>query len=1226
MIDLDPNATPSEDHGTEDNASEDKLHTPYVKGKKKKKATDSGDSERAVPNEILFKDEEDIEAAKAERDEFTLLGYLQKIVNVFKDNNIKDDRPIADEEDDEWYDLLAKLENPILANSEDENEDENNESEDENETESDSNEEDEIDWFFEDDAEKDQEEEQEDEEDLDFFDELFDPFCEKKEPRSRFLKKPSQESYLLDEFTSEELNDLKEAELPSELREIFDEEIKKIESATLKGTVLDTYGTDITFLAKNGDLPLAVGRDKELAQIYEILARRQKNNPVLIGEAGVGKTAVIELFAQKIANNQVPFIFLDRKIVSIDLAAIIAGSSYRGEFEERFQNIMKEAFAQPNVILFFDEIHTLVGGGASSGQMDAGNLLKPMLARGGFQCMGATTLQEYSVIEKDPALNRRFQTVKVNEPSIEETIQIIYGLRNTLESYHNVSFAPGAIQLAVELSARHIHDRFLPDKAIDFLDRAAARQVVKETKAIDGDILSTFIKTTLIHISQLKNEAYRRGDIATEYVFQEVINTYQNFFLTWLEDPLSMRPVEEYLSEPSNIEEQPEAEFTKEEKRSLSSLSAELMVYMQTVITARTSDLLFASSVTPATSTEKPRHLSSKENEERYLEILRKAASPDRVLSAYDLSLIVYTTWFRKVDLYNSLQSNPFTDQEGNSVQRQFCALSLKNELLSLHGKRIAHSDEKVFGLSEKDEIRFKTMYELFSILRPLIRKALIESLAESAEIKFTPRELESVYNLLGLSATTKEERAFVSSKLNEPSILLKEKGERDFTVQKGKVTPENVRELMTELTGIPLQSLSVNESKKLINLEATLHERVMGQDEAVVAIAKAIRRSRLGIQNPNRPLASFLFCGPTGVGKTEVTKAIATALFGSEKEMVRFDMSEFMEKFAVSRLIGSPPGYVGYEEGGQLTNAVCKKPYCVVLFDEVEKASADVLNILLQVLDDGRLTDSQKRLVLFDNTVIIMTSNIGAGEIQDTIKEAHAKYPELREDFLISEEKKEKKEEKNFSEEEGNEELRPEVNEDYAGVIHFLKGSKAPDFFGELREEMQKEFKKSIKFPETAGIEFERHFPEKEMSKKEKAEKELRNALKEAVTVQLSEKFLPEFINRLDDIIVFQPLKKEELRKICDVMITGIVNRLKPKHVELTVSKPARIKLTLEGYSPEFGARPLRRLLTKYVEDLVSDILLDNVSIPTTDDILYIHIDLDKKGNYIAKTDLVAS
>lgn len=1027
-------------------------------------------------------------------------------------------------------------------------------------------------------------------------------------------------------LTKEDLDDL---DLPPELRELFEAEIDIIEEQAEQNkqvptTALSTFGTDITALARNGELPVAVGREKELAQIYEILARRQKNNPVLIGEAGVGKTAVIELFAQKIADNQVPFLFLDRKIISLDLAAIIAGTRYHGEFEERFKEIIQEAFARPEVILFFDEIHMLVGAGGGNGAMDASNLLKPMLARGGFQCMGATTLQEYSAIEKDPALHRRFQTIKVSEPSIDETMQIIYGLRNTLETYHNVTFGPGAIQLAVELSARHIQDRFLPDKAIDFLDRAAARQVVKATSAIEGDVLSKFIKTNLIRISQLKNEAYRRGDIATEYVFQEVINTYENFFLTWIQDPLSMKPLEDYLLEMSSSEDKVESSFTTEEKRSLSPLSAELMTYMHTAVAARASELLFASSKIPVLRQKESRHLSSEENDRRYYEILSEILSPNRALSDNDLSLVVYMTWLRRVNLYNTLHSNPLKDQNANSVKKQFRTFGLHKELWHSFDRGLARPDEKIFGFSQKDEVKFKVMYDLFRVLRPLVRQALIQSLAESAEIKFTPTELQCVYSLLGLSASTKEGRAFVSSKLKEPSALLEERESRDFTLRKGKVTAENIRELMAELTGIPMQSLSAEESKKLLNLEATLHERVMGQDEAVVAIAKAIRRSRLGIQNPNRPLASFLFCGPTGVGKTEVTKAIATALFGSEKEMVRFDMSEFMEKFAVSRLIGAPPGYVGYEEGGQLTNAVRKKPYCVILFDEVEKASAEILNILLQILDDGRLTDSQKRLVLFDNTVIIMTSNVGAAEIQDTIKAAHDKYPELREEFPVAEEENlPEKEEATLEIEKSGEDFGVEVKEGYAGAIHFLKGSRRKDFFVGLREEMQKEFQKSMKsFHETKEKRFV--LPAEEESPKAKAEAKLRETLKEAVNAKLGERFLPEFINRLDDIIVFQPLKKEELRKICDVLIAEIAKRLlKQKNVKLAVSMQVRAKLTREAYSPEFGARPLRRLLTKYVEDLVSDTLLHTSTSGVGEDTRLINIVLDKRGNYIASTDI---
>jgi ATP-dependent Clp protease ATP-binding subunit ClpA len=483
--------------------------------------------------------------------------------------------------------------------------------------------------------------------------------------------------------------------------------------------------------------------------------------------------------------------------------------------------------------------------------------------------------------------------------------------------------------------------------------------------------------------------------------------------------------------------------------------------------------------------------------------------------------------------------------------------------------------------LSELEVIRLEVLKDFLANFKPILRKGIVQSLKYSSEISLTETELSTVYNLLGYFST-ETGKNFLANVEDDPDLIKRARKLGDFTGLKTKITQKEIRELLSHMTGIPIQSISSVESQKLVNLESTLHKRVIGQEEAVSAIAKAIRRSRLGIQNPNRPIASFLFCGPTGVGKTEVTKALAVSMFGSENDMIRFDMSEFMEKFTLSRLLGSPPGYVGYDEGGQLTDAVRRKPYSVVLFDEVEKAHPDILNILLQILEDGRLTDSQKRLVPFENTVIIMTSNAAAEEIQQIIKSERASEKEKIIDTSVS-----------TPENTGEKKV---YEDDYAGAIKFLESPITESFLTDIKKELRVEFEKSFRNLKDYD------FLQKEIQKgasaetvQDKKDKKTANTLKSAVLERLSQMFLPEFLNRLDDIIIFQPLKPEELRKICDIMIRDVGQRIEPKQIFLHVEDKVKAKLTREGYNPLFGARPLRRLVTKYIEDLISEYILKN-------------------------------
>jgi ATP-dependent Clp protease ATP-binding subunit ClpA len=518
-------------------------------------------------------------------------------------------------------------------------------------------------------------------------------------------------------------------------------------------------------------------------------------------------------------------------------------------------------------------------------------------------------------------------------------------------------------------------------------------------------------------------------------------------------------------------------------------------------------------------------------------------------------------------------------------------------------------TQEELEMLSEMEEKKILIFQEYLSELRPILQKGIVESLSGSSQVYFSNEELTLVYSLLGYF-NTYEGRDFLTN-LDDPDLIKKARKFADFTGLKKRITQKEIRDLLSIMTGIPVPSISDVESEKLLNLEFTLHQRVIGQEEAINAIAKAIRRSRLGLQNPTRPIASFLFCGPTGVGKTEVTKALAATMFGSENDMIRFDMSEFMEKFTVSRLIGSPPGYVGYDDGGQLTDAVRLKPYSVVLFDEVEKAHPEVLNILLQILEDGRLTDSQKRLVQFDNTVIIMTSNAAADEIQQIIKSQRTKQ-KLKVD-QESQKNEEEKESKKLEEKEKGKKIKVvkgidsteeivEIAEnetyaldDYVGAIKFLKSPITEDFFTDIRKELKIEFEKS--FRNLKEYQFvEKQIQKANLVKEEKtSEKETQNTLKAAVLEKLTTLFLPEFLNRLDDIIIFKPLDIEELRKICDLMINEVSKRLKSKEITLTVADNVKVKLSREGYNPLFGARPLRRLITKYIEDLVSEDILRN-------------------------------
>ena len=680
-----------------------------------------------------------------------------------------------------------------------------------------------------------------------------------------------------------------------------------------KYEALTKYGRDLTELAREGKLDPVIGRDDEIRRTIQILSRRTKNNPVLIGEPGVGKTAIAEGLAQRILSGDVPESLQGRKLIALDMGGLIAGAKYRGEFEERLKAVLKEVTeSNGQFILFIDEIHTVVGAGATQGAMDAGNLLKPMLARGELRCIGATTLDEYrKYIEKDAALERRFQQVYIDQPNVEDTISILRGLRTRYESHHDVTISDTALVAAATLSNRYISDRFLPDKAIDLVDEAAAKLKVENTSQPEAlDEINRKVIQLEMECLSLKKETDRESSDRLEKLNKEL----------------------------SDLKEE------------------------QTTLKAR---------------------------------------------------------WEAEKQLNDNI------------------------------GKIKKDIDQVNVEIQQAE------------------RNA--DNLEKAAELKYG--------KLLDLQR-----------KLEIAEVNLKEAQTSGRSLLRQEVTEEDIAEIISKWSGIPISKLVESEKEKLLQLEDVLHDRVVGQEEAVTAIADAIQRSRAGLADPNRPIASFIFLGPTGVGKTELAKALAAYLFDTEESMVRIDMSEYMEKHSVSRLVGAPPGYVGYEEGGQLTEAVRRRPYAVILFDEIEKAHPDVFNIMLQILDDGRVTDSQGRTVDFKNSIIIMTSNVGSQYILD-IAGDDSKYEEMRD-----------------------------------RVMESMRSS-----------------------------------------------------------------FRPEFLNRIDEIVIFHALRREELRRIVKIQVQRLEKRLGDRRMTLKLADAALDFIAEVGYDPVYGARPLKRIIQRQLETQIA-------------------------------------
>jgi len=884
--------------------------------------------------------------------------------------------------------------------------------------------------------------------------------------------------------------------------------------------ILTSLGINLNKKIKNKsqNFQFYSGRKKEFEKLLQILSCKNKNNIFIVGEAGVGKTTFVEFFANQINKNLIPSHLTNSYIIQINLLNLITLLKNKEDFENQITDFINFFEKNSNIILFIDNIHllnSLLSNSVDSSSIELINFLKILLLNNTtnkFKIICTILKSEYLKIEKDSFIESNFQFLFLEELSTKETIELITLKKYELEIFHNILFDSQAIQTAVELSNKYISDKFLPQKALDLLDTTAAKQTIfLNTKK--QDILVELINSILNTISKLKGEAFKQRNITLEYLLNELEIIFENFLIFWIKNPLL---------------------FFKFNTNKISSpVSLKFLKLLKLTTLEFLDDFLLNFNSIPKKLTKEQNFIIYKNFIYNYKLKLKK------ILTYYKIINYLLISW---------LKNKKFN----KNINILFYNFLIKKEKIILNLNFFKH-------------IQIKFFISFLKKIKPLINKNIFTILLKNSHINLTIENKNLLYSFLGY---------YTINKNNLILLNLKNSLINNLFINKFKITEKEIRDTLSTICNIPLTNILNDESKQLLNLEQKLHNRVIGQEEAISAIAKAIRRARLGMQNPNRPIASFLFCGPTGVGKTEITKALAYQMFGSDKNMIRFDMSEFMEKFAISRLIGAPPGYIGYEEGGELTNAVREKPYSIVLLDEIEKAHPDVLNILLQVLEDGRLTDSKKRLITFENTILILTSNAASENIQNYFNQNKNNFKNT------------------------NLESKNQLKNDSS--ISFLSSLTQKNFFNDLKYLIFTEINQKI----NKNISIENN------------KINLQN-FKKYILKKLTNIFLPEFLNRLDDIIIFQPLQKEELLQICHLMIENISLRVKKKNINLVVMPKVITKLIEEGYNPRFGARPLRRLVTKYIEDTISEYLLKNINYNKINKLNLI-INLDSNNNII--------
>ena len=871
-------------------------------------------------------------------------------------------------------------------------------------------------------------------------------------------------------------------------------------------TYIEDFTTNLTKQANDKQLDPIVGRNSEIKRVTQILTRRRKNNPVLVGEPGVGKTAIAEGLAQLIASGKVPTNLIKKRLILLDMGLLLAGTKYRGEFEERLKALIENVRQNRETVVFIDELHTLIGAGAAEGSVDAANLLKPALSRGEFQCIGATTIEEYrKYIEKDSALERRFQPVRIMEPSVEETIKILKCLKHTYEEHHRVTYAEDALAAAAHLSNQYIADRFLPDKAIDLIDEAGASVGIK-------------IK---------KNEKYGKSKKNATRWYKKILNKVQPKLKKKIKRIFPMLFFQ-YLTEA--VPEGVRFYYCKQ-KFNLAFTIQNLQEPFYRVFPGfqKLAHLIVLKVLGKMTNqfsydfiSDKNHDRGSDDKWEQFLDNWINLFFTIMSVRYMGCKKTLFRIFIDYVE-YCSYKLLSFSIKNNQKLNNQVLLykrilLNWKFNSINYIWFEIIHSWYTRFNLNQK----FYNLLKFSFIFDSMLRKTIL----------FSPQKLlknlQPILNEFLLRLIENEQALQQEIKMGkEPNSFM----QSDLLI-----TEKEIADLVSKWTGIRVNKINRSESKKLIGMENDLKQIIIGQDEAISAVSSVIRGARVGLRNPNRPIASFLFAGPTGVGKTELAKALSKYFFGKKKKLIRLDMSEFMDKYTVAKLIGAPPGYIGYEEGGQLTEAVRKQPYTMILFDEVEKAHQDIFNILLQILEDGRLTDAQGRTVDFKNTILVLTSNAGAN----------------------------------------------------------MENTKKIDMIGNV------DAKRSIYTKDRSY-----------------------NKMKKNVDLELKRFFRPEFLNRLDEIIVFRQLTRNDIRKISEIMFNELCARARKESIELRITQRAREALVSEAYldTPIYGARPLRRIIAKKVENKLAIQLLRRKSkLP-----LIIWVDMNPRGDDIIITTYMA-